>query len=191
VAGEAAGTAGTSGPGRSGEAAGQVRLLVGGDDVEREDEAARVVGAADRVADVDVEHALVGAGADVDLVDLDARFPAVEAGVHLVLDAARGLLVDRGEDQVVDGAAELRAHRALAGRGGEDQPDGLLDLALAADQGDAAGGRDAHGERPAGADELFGHQWATCLRFPVRAVGPAGRHGGRRPVMRGAGTSRC
>jgi hypothetical protein len=121
-------------------------------------EGSAISGAADRVADVDVEDALVGAGGDLDVVDLDPRLPAVEADVHLVLDTARGLLVDRREHQVVDRAAEVRPHRPLARRGRQDQPDRLLDLPLPADQGDPAGRPDAQRERPAGPDELLGHQ---------------------------------
>jgi hypothetical protein len=143
-----------------------------GDDVEGEDQAARVVGAADRVAHVDVEHRLVVPGGHLDLLDLDTWLPAVQGDEDLVLDPARGGLVDGCEDHVVDGAAEFGPHRPLPRRGGQDQPHRLLDLALAADQRDAAGGADPHRERPTAADELFGHQ-ITCPQLLCAIRPPA------------------
>ena len=154
---------------------GRIGVVVGGDDVEREDEIARVVGAADDVADVDVEHPLLVARGHLHLAHLDTGLPAVQGGEDLVLDAARGGLVDRSEDQVVDGAAEFGAHGPLARGGREHEPDGLLDLPLAADQGDAPGRADTQREGPAGADELPGHQtttgmWPLIVARPVSAT---------------------
>ena len=45
------------------------------------------------------------------------------------LDPADHLGIDRVEYEVVHGAAELGAHRALAGSRAEDQADRLLDVA--------------------------------------------------------------
>src|SRR3954468_23042572 len=59
----------------------------GGDHVEREDEVARVVGAADGVPDIDQQHRrVVLGGGHLDVRHLDARLPAVQAGAHLVAD---------------------------------------------------------------------------------------------------------
>ena len=56
--------------------------------------------------------------ADLDLEDVDPRFPAHEAA-HVVGDHAGGRRVGGGEHEVVDPAAELGAHRPLAGRRAE------------------------------------------------------------------------
>src|SRR6478672_3132478 len=53
--------------------------FLGRDHVERKDEVARVVGGAERVAHVDVEHGLVGRiGVDRDALQLDSGLPALE-----------------------------------------------------------------------------------------------------------------
>src|SRR3712207_2494541 len=128
-----------------------------GDDVEGEDEVARVVGAPDGVAQVDVDGPGVGAVEPDPHVDhLDAGFPARQCGADLVGDLPGGRGVGRPEDEVVDAAAELRAHRPLARHRAEDQPDGLLELPLAGDERDAAGRVGAHRERPPGPDEPRG-----------------------------------
>src|SRR3954447_24690020 len=54
------------------------------DQVEGEDEVARVVRQARRVADVDQERRrVVGVRRDDDVLDVDARLPALERGTHL------------------------------------------------------------------------------------------------------------
>ena len=72
------------------------------------------------------------------------------ADADRVLHAADGVRVDRVEHEVVHAAAELRAHRAFAGSGAEDELDRLVDVLLVARQGDAAAAVDLEGEREAG-----------------------------------------
>src|SRR5215475_14135553 len=149
--------------------------VVRGNHVEREDEVAWAVGAADRVADVDVEGAGVhGVEADRDVGDLDARLPALQRQAHLVGDRARRGLVGRREHQVVDAAAELGTHRPLTGGGAQHEPDRLGDLLLAGHQRDAAGGVGAQREAPARADELLAHRYPPMITFraPPLIVAP-------------------
>ncbi len=108
-----------------------------GDDVEGEDQVARVVVAGDHVADVDVEPpALDGVEGDRDVADVDPWLPPLQRLPDVVGDLAGRGAVRRAEHVVVDPAAELRAHRPLPASGAEDDADGLLDLPLPDDQGD-------------------------------------------------------
>ena len=134
-------------------------LALVGDDVERIDEVALVVGRADPVADVDQQLAVDHPReVEVDLLDLDARLPAIERAAHLGLEPARRRGVDRVEHEVVDAAAELRPHRPLAGRGAEDDLDRLVHIRLARREGDAAAPVDREGEREPRA-EKFRHRF--------------------------------
>ena len=151
---------------------GRLDRFVGWNHVEREDQVARVVGAADPVVDVDVERARLGRGeVDDDVVERDPRLPPLQRVADGVRDLARGGRVGGREDEVVDGAAELRTHRPLAGRGGEDQPDALDDLAVAADQRDRAGRVGAQRERPAFADEVHRSQPPIMTVRQPRMIG--------------------
>ena len=60
---------------------------------------------------------------------------------HRRLDRGERGRADLLEDEVVDAAAEARPHHALAGRGLEDDPDRLADVALVARHRDVAGER--------------------------------------------------
>src|SRR5262245_9271517 len=151
-----------------------IGLAFFGDNVEREHEVARVVVAAQLVADVDEQDALVDAvEVDQDVVQVDARLPALQRQPHLVGQLTGRLAVGRGEDQVVDGAAELGPHGPLARSGAEDEPDALGYLPFAPDHGDRARGVGAHREGPAGADEVgsrvhAGHPPIRTFRQPIR-----------------------
>ena len=102
-----------------------------GDDIEREDQVARVVEPADLIADVDVQHAgLHRVEADPDIPDLDPRLPALQGLADVVRDLPGGRRGGGVEHVVMDPAAELRPHRPLAARRAEDEPDRLLELAV-------------------------------------------------------------
>ena len=70
--------------------------------------------------------------------------------------------VDRVEDVVVHAAAELGPHRPLAGGGGEDERDRLLDVLLVAREREAAAAVDGEREREAGSEDL------SPLSDPIR-----------------------
>src|SRR5690625_4631433 len=124
-------------------------LLVVGNHIEREHQVAGVVGAADRVGNVDVQHAVFRVvDTHRDGAQLDARLPAIQAYPHRIGDVTGGGGVGGGEDIVVDSAAEFRSHRPLPGGGGQDEPDTFFDLALVRNQGDAPGAVGAYREGP-------------------------------------------
>src|SRR5260370_8377145 len=128
------------------------------DHIKGEDQVARIVGLADRIADVDVKDARVlSVEADQDIGHLDARLPASQRLPDGCGHAGGGLRNGAVEDIVMNRAAKLRAHRPLADGGAEDQPDAFLDFLLARNQGDPSGRVRPEGERPAGADEFFAH----------------------------------
>src|SRR5690349_15339224 len=61
-----------------------------GNDIEREDEVALIVVAADHVDHVDVERAQFDLiEADANVFDVDARLPPVESGAHVARDRRR------------------------------------------------------------------------------------------------------
>src|SRR5580658_8489513 len=120
-----------------------------GQRIEREDEVARAVGGQDRVGDVDVEQAGDDVvGRDLYDVDGDPGLPPLKRGPHGPRDQPAGARVHGGEDQGVDAAAELRPHRPFAGRRGQDQLDGAVNVGAAADQGDGSVAGDPGGEGP-------------------------------------------
>src|SRR3954454_23398026 len=73
--------------------------FVGRDHVEREDEVARVVRAAERVVHLDVEHALIdGLEAHCDVLEVDPRLPPFDGHAHGVRDVPCGRRISRSED---------------------------------------------------------------------------------------------
>ena len=110
---------------------------------------------------VDVQGAGVGAvETDLDVLEIDPRLPLLQRGPHVVGDRAGRTGVYRGEDVVV--------HPAGCGR--QDQPDGLLDLAIPDHQSHPAGGIGGQRERPAGADEI-GSDSRNHRHPPISTVG--------------------
>src|SRR3954453_12026276 len=75
-----------------------IGLAFFGDHIEREHEVARVVVAAQPIADVDEQHALVHpVEVHQHVVQVDARLPALQRQPHLVGQLTGGLAVGRGE----------------------------------------------------------------------------------------------
>src|SRR5260370_22396079 len=140
------------------------------DDVKGEDQVARIVGLADRIADVDVKDAgVLSVEADQDIGHLDTWLPAPKRLPDGCGHAGGGLRIGAVEDIVMNRAAKLRAHRPLADGGAEDQSDAFLDFLLARNQGDPSRRIRAEGERPARADDVSAHS-SIALVWPADPI---------------------
>src|SRR5437762_3355560 len=143
------------------------RLALGGNDVERKHQVARIVAPSDRIGDVDVERRPVaGVRHDVDPEHIDPRFPPLQRLLYLERKVAGGRGVGGGKDEVVDAAAEFRPHGALPIGRAEDEPDRLLDFPLLRDQRDPPRGLDPEGEGPSRADEILAQLSLLSERSP-------------------------
>ena len=103
--------------------------------------------------DLDVDPPVVVVHVHVHAQHVDAWLPAAQGFLYIVDDHTGGAGIDRREQQLVDAATELGPHHPLAGRGTQDDPNRLVDLLLAARQGDPAAGVHAQREGQAVADE--------------------------------------
>src|SRR5207302_11295092 len=97
------------------------------------------------------------------VADPDPLLPSSDRSSDLGRDLVCGFAVGGCKYIVMDAAAKLWPHRPFSDGGAEDQPDALLDLPLARNEGDSTGGVGPERECPAGADEFFAHGFLITL----------------------------